>query len=252
MHEARNPVKSLRTAITIIEAIQERGEAGVTELADDLSPSKGTIYNHLATLEENGYIVNIDGKYQLGLKFVDIAHDVRDRIEIYDLVRDEIDQLAEKSGELALFTVEEQQKGVCLYMARGGNAVKTELYVGYRNELYHTAVGKAILAHKPPEEIDAVLSGAKFEALTDRTITDASELRDELADIRESGLAYNREETMPGLTGVGDAIQNRDEEVYGAMSVIGPTSRMTEERLEEIAEMINHSVNVIEVNSTSL
>lgn len=252
MKDARNPVKSVQTALELIDTIQQREEAGVTELADDVGLSKGTVHCHLATLEENGYVVKKDGRYRLGLRFIDIAHHIRNRVEIYDIVTDEVEKLAEKSGELALFTVEEQREGICLYKASGENAVQTELYVGYRNDLHHTAVGKAILAFKPQEEIDEILAQSDLHGLTEKTITNEDDLREELAEIRERGLAFNRGETIPGLVGAGAPIRNHEGDVYGAIAVIGPTSRMTDERLEEVSEMINHAVNVIEINATSL
>lgn len=252
MKSARNPVRSVQKSLELIEVLQHREAIGVTDLADEVGLTKGTVHCHLATLEENGYVVKKDGKYQLGLRFIDIAHHIRNRFEIYDIVKDEVEKLAEKSGELALFTVEEQRKGICLYKASGVNAVQTELYVGYRNDLHHTAVGKAILAFKPEEEIDEILRQTELRSLTENTITTSAELREELVQIRETGVAYNRGETIHGLVGVGSPIRNQEGDVYGAVAVIGPTSRMTDERLEEISAMINHAVNVIEINATSL
>lgn len=247
--DARNPVKSVQTAMQIIRILQEKESVGVTELANELGLSKGPTHSHLATLRQENYVVKEGDEYRLGLRFVDIAHHVKSQYGIYDIVQTEVDTLAEKSGEVALFTVEEQGKGVCLYRQSGENAVRTQLYVGYRNDLHHTAVGKAILAHKDYEEI---LSDTELESVTDHTITDKERLMAELEEIRETGIAYNREETISGLAGVGAPIRSQDGSVYGAIAVIGPTSRMDDERLNEISTMINHAVNVIEINATAL
>jgi len=248
----QNPVKSVRKTLEIIDIIQERDEVGVTELADELDMNKGTVHSHLATLAEEGYVVNEDGRYRLGLKFIDIAHRICRREEIYDIVEEEVDKLAAESGELVLFTVEEQHEGICLYKASGSDAVQTELYVGYRNSLHHTAVGKAILAFKSEAEIDEIIEATDLKPHTENTITDPDVLREELAEIRERGVAYNRSETIPGLTGVGAPIRKLDRGVYGAIAVIGPSSRMTEERLSELANLIDGAVNVIEITATSM
>ena len=252
MNEARNPVKAVQTALDIVDSLQEHRRMGVTELATDLDVSKGTIHSHLSTLRQNGYVVWEDGTYRLGPQFLDMSHHVRNRFEIYDLVTDEVDTLAERSGELALFTVEEQGKGVCLYKASGDMAVQTELYVGYRNDLHHTAVGKAILAYMPRERRDELVGNLEFTKHTEHTISTREQLRAELEDVRDDGIAFNREETIAGLVGAGAPVRTRDGGVYGAVSVIGPTSRMTGDRLDEISEMIHHAVNVIEINSTSI
>ena len=253
MAQAKNPVKAVQRTLDIVDVLRETGGLRVTEIAEEIGASKGTVHCHLATLAENGYVVKAGEEYTLGLRFLDLAHHARGRIDIYDLVRDEVDALAAESGEMALFTVEEDGNGVCLYRADGEDAVKTEVYVGYRNQLYHTAVGKAMLAFMPEEKRDRLVSRMDLRPLTRHTITDEGTLREELDRIRESGIAYNLEETIQGLVAVGAPIRSQDGSIYGALSVVGPVRRMGEERLEdEIPEMIRRAVNIIEINSTSL
>lgn len=250
----RKRVRAVQSTLDIVAALQERNGAGVTELADAVGVSKGTVYNHLVTLKENGYVVKDENDtYHLGLKFLDISHAVKSQIPILDLVKSEVNKLAEESDEMALFTVEEHGIGVCLHVAYGENAVQTPLHVGYRSELHHTAVGKAILAHLPRERVEEVLDRRGLPEVTEYTITDEDELFEELEEIKERGFALNEQETIHGLVGVGAPVKNQDGTVLGALSIIGPTSRMDDERLhEELPEMIIRSVNIIEINSTSL
>ena len=253
MTKAKNPVQAVQRTLEIIDVIQGNGGARVTEIADEVGISKGTVHCHLATLEESGYVINNGSEYELGLRFLDLAHHAKQRISIYDMTMSEVDTLAEESGEMALFTVEEDGEGVCLYKAEGEEAVQTEVYVGYRNELYHTAVGKAILAFMAPERRDNIIDNTEFEALTANTITSEAELREELKQIREERIAYNHEETINGLVGVGAPIRDQDGTIYGAVSLIGPVRRMGKDRLEnEITELIRRTVNIIEINITSL
>lgn len=253
MIEAKNPVQAVQRSLNIVDILRDVGGATVTEIADGIGVTKGTAHCHLATLEENGYVVKEEGEYKLGLRFIDLAHYAKDQIEIYDIATEEVDQLAEETGELVLFTVEEDGKGICLHTAEGTDAVQTKVYVGYRNELYHTAVGKAMLAFMPPEKRDRIIKGTKFEAKTASTITDETALRTELDQIREDGAAYNHGETIQGLVGAGAPIRDQDGTLYGAISIIGPERRLDNERLkDDIPEMIRQAVNIIEINLTSL
>lgn len=253
MAEAKNPVQAVQRTLDIVDALRAGGSASVTEIADEVGVTKGTAHCHLATLEENGYVSKDTGEYQLGLRFIDLAHHARERIDVYDIATTEVDELADETGELALFTVEEGGQGICLHTAEGAAAVQTEVYVGYRNELYHTAVGKAMLAFVPPEKRDRIIDETAFEAKTANTITDETALREELEQVREDGTAYNHGETIQGLVGVGAPIRDQDGTLYGAISVIGPERRLGDERLErEIPAMIRQAVNVIEINLTSL
>lgn len=253
MSQAKNPVQAVQRTFEIIDVLQTTGGARVTDIAKTTGISKGTVHCHLATLEENGYAIKEGPDYKLGLRFVDLAHHAKSRVAIHDIATAEVDTLAQKSGEMGLFTVEEDGKGICLYRADGKNSIDTGVYVGYRNDLYHTAVGKAMLAFMPAAKRDRIIEETEFKALTPNTITDEGTLREELDRIREEGIAYNRSETIRGLIGVGAPVRDQDGTVYGAISVIGPSCRITGERLEtEIPELIHRAVNIIQINVTAL
>jgi DNA-binding IclR family transcriptional regulator len=253
MDGAKNPVKAVQNAIRILEKLRELNGARVTTLERNLDFTKGTIHSHLATFEEMGFVVKEGETYQLGLQFLDLAHQAKWRYQILDVVEDEVDRLAEKSDEMALFTVEENAQGICLYKSEGANAVQTEIYMGYRNELYHTAVGKAILAFLPEERRQAIVEQKVLDPLTENTITDKQQLLDEIELIRERGFAYNHGETIPGLVGIGAPVRDQDGGVLGAISVIGPASRIDEQRLEhDLPQLLEQTVNVIEINATSV
>lgn len=249
-----NTVDAVRTTFALLEALQALDGAGVTRLADWAGVPKSTAHNHLSTLREDDWVVkNAVDQYHLGFRFVDIAHHATHRVRIYDLVKDEVDKLADESGEMALFTVEEHGVGVCLYRSLGQDAVETPLYVGYRSALHHTAVGKAILAFLSEERVHEIIDEQGLERQAPHTITDRDELLTELAEIRDTGVAYNRQETIHGLVGVGIPIRNQDGSVIGAISIIGPRSRMEPEQLDEkYPAILRRSVDVIEINATSL
>lgn len=253
MTEAKNPVKAVQNALMILGELQSRNGTRLRTLERNLDLTKGTIHSHLATLEEGGYVVKEGNEYRLGLQFLDLAHRARERYQRLDVVQDEVDRLAEESGEVALFTVEENAEGICLYKAEGENAVQTDLYVGYRNGLYHTAVGKAILAFVPESRREQLIEQQTMEPITENTITDRDRLREEIAEVRDRGFAYNHGEAIRGLTGIGAPVRDQEENVLGAISVIGPTSRMSEERIhDDILKQLQQTVNIIEINTTSI
>lgn len=249
----RKTINAVDTSFRILEALADLRGAGVTELANHLGVTKGTVYNHLATLKRRDYVTkDVDDRYHLGLRFLDLAHHSKARFEVHSLAKSEVDALAEESGELALFTVEEHGKGICVYRAYGEKAVRTDLYEGARSGLHHTAVGKAILAHLPSERVEAILAD-ELTVETPNTITDAETLRAELDAIRERGLAFNRGETISGLVGVGAPIVDPSGGVAGAISVIGPAKRLDEEYLQgELADLLTRSANIVEINATSI
>ncbi|MBV0925915.1 IclR family transcriptional regulator [Halomicroarcula limicola] len=242
-------VDAVETALQIVELLQERDGAGITEIADELGRSKGTVHSHLATLVENEYVVNDDGLYRLSLRYLELAETVTDRLQIYDVVRNELDDLAAECGELAQFATEEHGRAVYLYKTGGENAVQTASSTGDREYLHCISLGKAMMAHMSSERVEEIIDRHGLPGFTDSTITSKSELFDELATIREQGYAFDREEKIAGLRCVAAPVVTGGE-VVGALSVSGPASRFEGELYEEeLPKMVTRSANVIEINS---
>jgi IclR family acetate operon transcriptional repressor len=244
-------VKSVETTFRIVEALHERGGAGVTELASALSVPKSTVHNHLQTLERNEYVLNDDGTYHVGSRFLELGARARDRRPIYEVAKPEVDRIAEETGELSGLVVEEHGRGVFLHRAKGDRAVHVDTFPGKRIYLHGAALGKAILAHLPSDRVDEIVDRHGLPALTENTITDRDALATELAEVRDRGIAFDDEERLEGLRSVGAAITGSNGAVLGAVSVAGPTSRLRDERFREaLPEVVRSAVNVVDLNVT--
>jgi len=249
-NEQSRRVQAVGISLAIIEALQEHGGAGVTKLANELGYSKGTIHSHLTTLLEHEYVVRDEGIYRLSLRFLDLGESAIDRINGYDAVVAELDDLASESGELAQFATHEHGQIVYLYKTEGERAVQTASSIGMREYMHCTALGKAILSTMSEERIDEIIDMRGLPEFTEQTITTPEMLYAELKEIRQQGYAFDEEEMIEGLRCVGTLIQAIDGRTMGAISVSGPSSRMqgTFYR-EKLPSMLTRSANVIEINT---
>ena len=244
-----NTITATRTSLRIVEALKRLDGAGTTAVANDLGIAKSTVHNHLQTLEDEGYITNEGSAYHVGLRFLELGEYKRNRMDIYEKARPEVASLAEKTGEMANAAVEEHGEGVYITRAEGSEAVSVDTYAGKRVNLHCTALGKTILAMLPEGRVDEIIDTHGLPARTENTITDRAELKAELADIRERGHAYDREERLPGLRCVAAPVTSEDGDPVAALSVSGPTSRIKGDLFhEEIPEMLQSAVNVVEIN----
>jgi DNA-binding IclR family transcriptional regulator len=222
---------------------------GVTELADELDHSKSTVHSHLRTLESQEVIVRENGGYRLSLRILDMARHVREQVGNYDVIREEVEKLAEETGEIAQFGVEEYDQITYFYKATGAQSVETASGVGKQQPMHSTALGKTILAYRPSECVEETVANLEFTERTPYTITDAEEFRAELETTRERGYGIDDEENIEGLRCIAAPVRT-DERVLGALSISGPSSRFTEERLHgELADSVTRSANVIEINT---
>jgi DNA-binding IclR family transcriptional regulator len=194
-------VHAVETACRILEALHERDSdgGGVSELAADLGVSKATVHSHLATLQDNELVVKRGDRYHISLKFVDFGEHAKGTVDIYDIAISEVDQIAEETGEVAQFMIEEHGRGVYLHKGRGDKAIQTASYTGNRKALHCTALGKAILSELPRERVEEIIERYGLPAVTERTITDRDELFGELERIREENVAFDNEEVLQGL-----------------------------------------------------
>ncbi|ELY63183.1 transcriptional regulator, IclR family protein [Natrinema versiforme JCM 10478] len=221
----------------------------MTELADELGHSKSTIHSHLQTLESEEIIVREEDGYRLSLQVLDMANDVRDQIANYDVIVDAVDELANETGEIAQFGIEEHGHVSYLYKARGNQAVETASRAGGKQPMYSTSLGKALLAFLPSDRQEEIVSKAAFEQRGPKTITDRAGLYEELEATAERGYAIDDEENIEGLRCVAAPVRNGTS-VVGAVSVTGPASRIADDDFHgELAESVQRAANVIELNT---
>jgi len=246
--DEKNTVKSDRTLFSIIEGIKDLDGAGITELAEHISTSNSTVQRHINTLYDEGYISKKDGKYQLGYRFLDLGGYVRSQHELSGLIKSKVRALAQSTGQLANFHIEEFGCGVIVYRETGED-VGIEAQVGKRVPLHTTGGGKAILAHLPDEQVEKIIGEQGLPKLTEHTITDPDTLIDELEDVREQGYAVDREGYAEKLYAVGVPVQTSDGVVLGALSIAGPAHALEGEKLEkELPRLLIRTADEIEIS----
>ncbi len=245
-------LKTVETTISIVEGLEELDGAGVTELADHLGLSKAAVHNHLSTLARHHFVVQEGEEYSLGLRFMALGEYVKHQNALYQAGQNEVDELAERTGEYGHLMAEQHGMGYHVHKAQGAEAV-AEAYHDLNLEkpyhLHHSAIGKAVLAFMPDDRIEAVIDQYGLPKRTENTITDRETLYDEIERTRIRGYAVNDEEEIQGLRAVGAPIQTSTRGLVGAVSVSGPVSRMKGEWFEaELPELVLQTANVIELN----
>lgn len=251
METAKNPVKSVDTTIRILNALKARDGGTLSELAEHLDLTKGTVHNHLSTLLENQFVVRNDDQFELGIRFFEFGEYIKNQKKVYKTAVPEIDNLSEKTGELASLLIEEHGQGIYLHRAEGERALTLDTKSGARVHLHQTALGKSILAHMPEDRVDEIIEHYQLPGATENTITTREELFAELEEVRERGYAFDREERAKGIRCVAAPVITNDGTLHGAVSVAGPTSRMKGEYYEEqLPELVVNAANVISINTT--
>lgn len=233
-------VQSVDRAISVLEILAQRGEAGVSEVAAEIDVHKSTAFRLLGALEARGLVEQAGerGKYRLGFGIVRLAGAVTGRIDITQQGRPVCERLAEEIGETVNIAVLQEHYAINLYQVRGPAAVTAHNWVGQLTPLHATSSGKVLLAYLPAKERAALLAEAGLKKVTPHTITSKAKLEKHLAEAREAGYAWTMEELEIGLHAMAAPVLDRDGEVIAAVTASGPSYRFTEERMRELAPVL--------------
>lgn len=237
-------VKATQTSLTILREVMRRNGATLAELTDDLNLSRSAIHNHLATLEQNGLLIRKSGEYKPGMLLFHMGMQVRNRDPNYPIAKSYVDKLATETGLEVDFCIEELGREISLY-SEVGSSGRADLQAGCLFYLHNNATGKAILAEFPRKRIQEIIDRWGLPAETENAITSEDRLFEELETVRERGYATNKQELMDGYSAVSMACRYPDGELFGALSIGGPTYRIETER-DSLIDALSESVQSLE------
>lgn len=250
---ANRPIKALLTMHEFVEEMKSSDRISVTELAERVDRPPSVTHDYLSTLQQLGYVTKVDGEYKLSLRYLELGATVRESVPLYDVARYDVKQLAqESSSELVTLSTEEGGRCVALDVMLSSRSIDYETFPGMHFHMHSSGAGKAMLAQYSDERVDEILDRHGMPAKTENTITDREELFAELEEIRETGIAFDREEYKPRMQTIAAPIMGPDGTVVGALSVSGPAHRLREDDTErELQNSLLSTANVIELNYAS-
>jgi DNA-binding IclR family transcriptional regulator len=182
-----------------------------------LNAPRSSIYSLLRGLTGVGYLEERDGRYVIGrgLQALLAPHQTS---WLVDLASDDVTALSQSTGETALLGIRAGDSVVYILQAEGRHSIHYKAKVGERRVLYPTSMGKLFLAATDEHALRAFFRT--------HPKLDEARVRAELAQVRQDGVAYNREETVKGVTAVAAPIVAPDGRPVAAISVVGPVYRM--------------------------
>lgn len=225
-------LSTTETSLEVIETLRNRNGVSPTEMAEALDLSVSTVYKHLATLREHGYVVEENGVYHLGARFYDLGMYARNRDKLYKLAGQYVVDLAERADGESDFGVEQNGRIVTVYDSIGSRS-KPSTRVNNYEYMHTTAIGKAMLAQFPSERVDSIVDRWGLPAKTPNSITTRRALDDELERVRQRGYAINDQESIPGKRVTGMAVTHRSGRIIGGFTLSGPEYRIEDADLHQ-------------------
>jgi DNA-binding IclR family transcriptional regulator len=205
----------------------ESPEHGPTVVAEHLGIGKSKAHALLASMAEIGLLRRTaEGRYRTGWRALALERIVRETTPFRPVAYEVAARLARHCGEVVHVAALDSGRVVYVDRLLGSRAIDIPLSeVGSTLPAHCTGVGKVLLAHVEPGELDAILDRHGLPAFTDRTITDRDALYAELHRVRRDGVAYDRGEVAPGLACVAAPLVDLSGRVCAAISIAAPAER---------------------------
>jgi len=246
-------IQAVSHALDLLEQFHDEvDELGVTELSKRLKLHKNNVFRLLATLESRGYIEQNKAteNYRLGLKALELGQTFIKQMGLLRQAKPILEQIVEDSNETSYVAIYKENHIVYLDVVETNLTVRVVSRVGSRLPAYCTASGKVHMACMTEEELDSLLARTEFIQHTPTTITDADAMRAEIIKVREQGYAFDDEELDLGVRCIAAPIKDYTRRIVGAISISGPTMRISNERIE--SELVPLVLKASEELSTRL
>ncbi|MGF1764429.1 DNA-binding transcriptional regulator KdgR [Aliivibrio kagoshimensis] len=226
-------VSSVLKVFSILQALGEQKEIGVSELSQRLMMSKATTYRFLQTMKTLGYITQEEeaDKYSLTLKLFELGAKSLEYVDLITLADKEMRNISEQTNEALHLGALDENAIIYIHKIDSNYNLRMQSRIGRRNPLYSTAIGKVLLAQRENDFIHQILSDVEFIKHTDKTLENEEQLLAELALVREQHFAEDNEEQEPGLRCIAAPIYDRFGCVIAGLSISFPTIRFDEKRM---------------------
>ena len=233
-------ITSVVKAIHILELLSTAADGlTATEISQEMRQSVSATYHILNTLKQQNVIRQSDSrKYYIGSGLFQIAENARGKDTLTRLAAENLKALSILTGETSNLVVLRDLEVEYIAQAESAQLLKMFTQIGARVPYYCTGGGKAILAYLPAPIQQKIISQTKFTKFTEHTLSIASALISQLAEIRSQGFALDREERESGVTCIAAPIFNYQGEVICALSISGPTARLNQKGIEELSQHV--------------
>ena len=234
--------QSVEKAIQIIEMMaREGGPMRLQDVAAKCGMPASTVLRMLNTLLVYGYVNQdpLTQRYSLSLKFAQLGSRICAQVSLRDVAHPYLRELSQRCHEASCLACEEEMEVVYTDVVDGPDSMlKIMQRIGKRAPMHSTGVGKLLLLNYTPKQLSEFVSVKGLPGLTPNTLVTKEALVAKLDEIRRQGYALDDEECELGARCVAAPVRDYSGRIVAGISVSGPISRMSMERIAVIAPVV--------------
>jgi DNA-binding IclR family transcriptional regulator len=241
MENEKTSVGVLTKTFQILSCFRSRPD-GLTlaDISNITAINKSTAHRILFHLETEGFVQRENGRYHIGQSLFQLGILAPQPQTLLKAAQPFMADLAHEIGETINLAILDGVEILILHSLESSHEFRMAAKVGSRRPFYVTALGKALAAFLPHDKQESLLQSltTPFELPTPNSIQDFVTLREELRGVKHRGYAVDNEEAVRGVRAVGAPVFEGSGKVFAAISVSGPASRISLDRIQAIASQV--------------
>jgi len=240
-------MKTIRNALNVLEYIMAYSYEGsrLTTISEATGLNKTTVYNILQTLQEYGYVKKEDGsnKYVLGDKLLGLTGYILETSDFKTIAMPTMEALIKSTGQTINLMMLLGNRGYYAAILKPFG-ISTRSQIGESEHLYCSAVGKAILANLPEDQVNLILEMDPLIKRAPKTIVDRQTFFNELQVTQKRGFAIEDEENYDNSRCVAAPIFSK-KKLVGSISISGSSSGVPINSFIEFSYLIQKAAKEI-------
>jgi IclR family KDG regulon transcriptional repressor len=233
--------QSLHRAIAILDCFDEnQPELGVREIARKLELHPSTVGRMLTTLTSLGILTQDkeNHRYRMGSKVLKWGAVYRGSMDLSVIARSFMQELHKVTEETISLDIPDGSARLCIERIVSPHQLRWVKKLGERMPFYASASGRVLLSFMTPSERNVIMTSMHFEKLSPHTTTDPKIFERELELTRKRGYAISEGERVEGVSCVAGPIFDATGKIIGAITISGPSTRFSKQKIREYAELL--------------
>jgi IclR family acetate operon transcriptional repressor len=241
---SRRSPSAIGKTIAVLEALAE--EQRLSEIARVTGLHTSTVHRILQELVGLDWAREDDDRgYALGSRLLALAGRASDDSDLARTARPALRTLCERTGYTVHFGVRHGDEAVYVDKLDGRRAYRMRSRIGTTLALHSTAIGKAILAALPDEEVRAIAARTGLPRRTPRTLITPDTLLSSLATARARGWALDDEENEVHTRCLAAVVIDHRGMPIGAVSLSALVFDLDRERARRLAPLLIHTAREV-------
>lgn len=227
---------SVKKAFQILKLISGANHGlGITELANTLEMSKGTVHGIIFALEDSGAIIRdpVTKKYTLGVTLFELGKLAYSQIDLKALARPVMEELMERTEESVYVGVMNGDHITILDTVESNQDLKITSLKGTAIPLFAGATGKVMLASMEKQQALNIIRKNGLPRFTEHTITDQGRYIQEVESAKKRGYATDYEEYISGVRAIASPIRGW-KPLISAIWVVGFKTSLDDHKMEDL------------------